>query len=143
MDRKQWELAQMLVTQGRFSMNVENIDVNVEVLPPNAKKALTAEIAKYVVQNFMAQRVPQVKPWAQPLIVHPVAPRHSPPPHCTSSGTQGMAPNCMSSGTQGTALHVGTGPTKTAMGKCLACTKATSTGCNTSSLTGPYTATIL
>ena len=54
-DRKQWELAQMFVTQGRFSMNVENIDVNVEVLSPNAKKALTAEIEKYVVQNFMAQ----------------------------------------------------------------------------------------
>ena len=53
-DRKQWEPAQMLVTQGRFSMNVENIDINVEVLSPNAKKALTPEIAKDVVQNFMA-----------------------------------------------------------------------------------------
>ena len=45
----------MFVTQGRFSMNVENIDFNVEVLSPNAKKALTAEIEKYVVQNFMVQ----------------------------------------------------------------------------------------
>ena len=73
-DSKQWELTQMLVTQGRFSMNVENIDINVEVLSPNAKKALTAEIAKDVVQNFMAQWVPQVTPWAQPPIVCPVAP---------------------------------------------------------------------
>ena len=46
-------------------MNVENIDIDVEVLSPNAKKALTAKIAKDVVQNFMAQQVPQVTPRAQ------------------------------------------------------------------------------
>ena len=45
----------MFVTQGRLSMNGENIDVNVEVLSPNAKKALTPKIENYVVQNFMAQ----------------------------------------------------------------------------------------
>ena len=38
-ERKQWELAQMILPQGRFSMNVENVDFNVEVLSPNAKHA--------------------------------------------------------------------------------------------------------
>ena len=62
-DRKQKQPTQGLVRQGRFSINVENIDVNVEVLWPNAKKILTAEIAKDVAEQFMA--------WD----VHPVAPR--------------------------------------------------------------------
>ena len=47
-DRKQWEMAQMLVTQGRFSMNVENIDINVEVLSPNAKNAVISQPLLYV-----------------------------------------------------------------------------------------------
>ena len=86
----------MLVRQGRFSINVENIDVNVEILSPNAKKLLTTKIAKDVAEQFMAwnvcpvapracvqapprpQRasalpVPRAQPWmAQPSIVHPV-----------------------------------------------------------------------
>ena len=63
----------MLVTQGRFFMNVENIDVDVEVFSPNTKNALTDEIAKDAVQNFLAQWVPQVTPQAQHPIVHPMA----------------------------------------------------------------------
>ena len=81
-DRKQQELAQMLVTQDRFSMNVENIDVDVEVLSPKAKKSLTTKIAKDVVHKFMAQQVPQVTPWAQPQVVHPVAPKAQSPIVC-------------------------------------------------------------
>ena len=53
----------MLVRQGRLSINVENIDINVEVLSPNAKKVLTTKIAKDVAEQFMAWNV------------HPVAPR--------------------------------------------------------------------
>ena len=52
-DRKQKQPTQMLVRQGRFSMNVENIDINAEVLSPNAKKVLTARIAKDIAQQFM------------------------------------------------------------------------------------------
>ena len=44
--KRQKQPTQMLVRQGRFSINVENNDVNVEVLSPNAKKVLTAKIAK-------------------------------------------------------------------------------------------------
>ena len=62
-DRKQKQPTQMLVRQGRFSINVENIDVNVEVLSPNAKKLFTTKIAKDVAEQFMAWNV------------HPVAPR--------------------------------------------------------------------
>ena len=79
-------------------MNVENIDINVEVLSPNAKKVLTARIAKDISQQFIGWNVhpvepmthvqtPQRPPWvgalpvpmAQPCmaqpIVHPVVPR--------------------------------------------------------------------
>ena len=62
-DRKQKQPTQMLVRQGRFFINVENIDVNVEVLSPNAKKLLTTKIVKDVAEQFMAWNV------------HPVAPR--------------------------------------------------------------------
>ena len=95
-DRKQKQPTQMLVRQGRFSINVENIDVNIEVLSPNAKKVLTAKIAKDVAEQFMAWNVcpvahrahvqalprpqwasalpvPRAQPhMAQPPIVHPV-----------------------------------------------------------------------
>ena len=76
-DRKQKQPTQMLVRQGWFSMNVENIDINVEVLSPNAKKVLTAKLAKDVAEQFTAQNVCPVTPraqprMAQPPIVHPV-----------------------------------------------------------------------
>ena len=29
-ERKQWELAQMILPQGKFSMNFENVDLNVK-----------------------------------------------------------------------------------------------------------------
>ena len=132
--RMQLEPAQMLITQGRFSMNVENIDINVEVLSPKEKQTLTSKLAKDIVHQFMAQ----------PHVVHPVQPRQQPPsctssliqataPSCTSSSIKATAPSCTSSSTHPT---TSTGPTKTTMGKCIACT-----GCYTSSLTSPYTAT--
>ena len=66
-ERKQWELTQMILPQGRLAMNVENVDVNVEVLSTNAKHALTAKIAQDFVQKFMAQPVQapvtQARPW--------------------------------------------------------------------------------
>ena len=90
-DRKQKQPTQMLVRQGRFSINVENIDINVEVLLPNAKKLLTTKIAKDVAEQFMAWNVCPVAPRAcvqapprpqrasalpvpraQPPVVHPV-----------------------------------------------------------------------
>ena len=48
-------------------MNVENVDVNVEVLSPNAKCALTVKLAKDFVKKFMAQPVQAgpVRPWLQ------------------------------------------------------------------------------
>ena len=51
-DRKQKQPTQMLVRQGRFSINVQNIDINVEVLLPNAKKVLTTKIAKMLQSNL-------------------------------------------------------------------------------------------
>ena len=100
-DRKQKQPTQMLVRQGRFSINVENIDINVEVLSPNAKKVLTTKIAKDVAEQFMAWNVHPVAPracvqappkpqWASALpapraqphvvrpVVHPLAPRAQP-----------------------------------------------------------------
>ena len=37
-DRKQKQSTQVLVRQGRFSINLGNINVSVEVLSPNAKR---------------------------------------------------------------------------------------------------------
>ena len=75
-ERKQWELAQMLINQGRFSMHVENTDVNVEVLSPKAKQAVTSKLAKDIAHQFMAQPpvVCPVEPRQQPSVVHPVQP---------------------------------------------------------------------
>ena len=89
-DRKQKQPTQMLVRQGRFSINVENIDVNVEVLSPNAKKVLTAKITKDVAEQFMAQNVCPVAPracvqaplrpqWASALPVPRAQPRMAQP----------------------------------------------------------------
>ena len=63
-DRKQKQPIQMPVRQDRFSINVENIDVNVDVLSPNAKKVLTTQIAKDVAEQFMAWNVCPVAPRA-------------------------------------------------------------------------------
>ena len=86
-DRKQKQPTQRLVRQSRFSINVENIDINVEVLSPNAKKILTAEIAKDVAEQFMAWNV------------HPVAPRacvQAPPrPQWASALPVPRAQSCM------------------------------------------------
>ena len=77
---KQWEPAQMLINQGRFSMNVENIDINVEVLSSKEKQALTSKLAKDIVHQFMAQPhvVCPVEPRQQPPVVHPVQSGNSP-----------------------------------------------------------------
>ena len=74
-ERKQQELAQMLINQGRFSMHVENIDINVDILSPKAKQALTSKLAKDIAHRFMAQHpvVCPVEPRQQPL-VYPVQP---------------------------------------------------------------------
>ena len=88
-DRKQKQPTQMLVRQGRFSINVENIDVN--VLLPNAKTLLTTKIAKDVAEQFMAWNVCPVAPrayvqtpprpqWASALPVPRAQPRMAQPP---------------------------------------------------------------
>ena len=62
-------------------MHVENIDVNVEVLSPKAKQALTSKLAKDIAHRFMAQHpvVCPVEPRQQPPVVCPAQPRQQPP----------------------------------------------------------------
>ena len=62
-DRKKKTPGQMIQAAGRFSMQVADISVNVEVIPPHAKQAFVSTIASGYISKAMGEKDPSKHPF--------------------------------------------------------------------------------
>ena len=69
-ERKQ-QTPEQLLTSGRFSMSVDTVNVDVEVLSSNAKKAVASSLASNIIARCFQQREPEKQ---RQQVVVPLAP---------------------------------------------------------------------